>query len=212
MDTLALERQQKWFNWVLVLAIFTVVYNIIEGLVAMYFGLKNETLTLFGFGVDSFIETISALGVTQMVLRIKRNPDSHKGPFEVRALKITGWCFYALAVALTISAIYNLAQGHQPISTLAGTIIAGISILTMWALVRAKISLGKKLGSEPVIADAKCNLVCIYMSIILLISSGLWWLFKIPHVDSLGALALVYFSWKEGSESFQKAKGIDCCH
>lgn len=194
------------------LAILTVVYNLAEGLVATWFGIQEETLTLFGFGADSFIETISALGVAQMVFRIQRKPDSGKGPFEISALRITGWCFYGLSAILFVTAIISVIQGHQPLSTFIGLIIALISIVTMWALVYAKLKLGRKLDSAAVIADARCNMVCIYMSVVLLVSSLLWWLFEIPYVDAAGSLALVYFSIKEGKEAFDKAKGIaDCC-
>ena len=212
MDTLATTyKQDKLFSWALFLAVLTIVYNIGEGLVAIYFGLADETLTLFGFGADSFVETVSAIGVTQMVIRINKNPASGRGEFEILALKITGWCFYTLTVILTASAIFNVIEGHQPKSTVAGVIIAFVSIFTMWALIRAKISIGKKLDSAPIIADARCNQVCLYMSLVLLVSSGLWWLFKIPYIDALGTAGLVYFSIKEGREAFEKAKGIECC-
>lgn len=204
------EQTFKAYRWALFLAILTVLYNVAEGVVATYFGIKDETLTLFGFGLDSFVETISALGVTQMVLRIKKHPLSEKGRFEILALRITGGCFYALALILTASSILNVIEGHQPTSTTAGLIIALISILSMWLLIRAKIIQGKKLESAPIIADARCNQVCLYMSVILLVSSGLWYLWQIPYVDALGTLGLVYFSIKEGREAFQKAKGIDC--
>lgn len=206
----AREQLDRLYNWGLALAIITVIYNIAEGLVATYFGIQDETLTLFGFGLDSFVETVSALGVTQMFLRIKNNPGSNKGPFEIRALQITGWCFYVLAVILSASAIYNVIEGHQPTSTTAGVIIGFISILTMWLLIRAKISVGTKLDSAPIIADAKCNQVCLYMSVILLVASGLWELWEIPYIDALGTAGIVYFSIKEGREAFQKSRGIDC--
>ena len=205
------ENLRKLYSWALALAVITVVYNLAEGLVSIFFGMKGETLTLFGFGADSFVETISALGVTQMIIRIKMNPASNKGPFEILALKITGWCFYILAAFLTVSAIYNVVEGHQPKSTMAGIIIAGISILSMWALIYFKLSLGKKLNSAPIIADAKCSLVCLYMSLVLLVASALWWLFKIPYIDILGTAALIFFSVKEGREAFEKAEGIECC-
>ncbi len=204
------KQLDRLYNWALGLAIITVVYNIAEGLVATYFGIQDETLTLFGFGLDSFVETVSALGVTQMFLRIKNNPGSNKGPFEIRALQITGWCFYVLVVILSASAIYNVIKGHQPTSTTAGVIIGLISILTMWLLIRAKISVGTKLNSAPIIADAKCNQVCLYMSVILLVASGLWELWEIPYIDIVGTAGIVYFSIKEGREAFQKSRGIDC--
>jgi hypothetical protein len=50
------------------------------------------------------------------------------------------------------------------------------------------------------------------MSVVLLVSSLLWWLFEIAYVDIAGTLALVYFSVAEGREAFKKARGIqDCC-
>jgi len=205
------DRLQKLYSLALTLAIITVVYNLAEGLVSIFFGLKGETLTLFGFGADSFVETISALGVTQMVIRIKRNPASDKSKFEILALKITGWCFYALSLFLAVSAVFDVVEGHQPTSTLPGIIIAVLSLLSMWALYYFKISVGKKLNSAPIISDAKCSLVCLYMSVVLLVASALWWFFKIPYIDILGAAGLIYFSVNEGREAFEKAKGIECC-
>lgn len=206
-----LEHTDKLFSKALAFAVLTVVYNVIEGLVSVYFGHKEDTLALFGFGLDSFVETISALGIVQMILRIKRNPNSDKSSFEILSLKITGWCFYGLIAVLILSAANNIIRGTEPASTLPGIIIAGISILGMWALIYFKISIGKKLNSAPIIADAKCNQVCLYMSLVLLLSSGLWWLFKIPYVDILGTIGIIYFAYKEGKEAFAKAKGIECC-
>ncbi|MBR9921813.1 MAG: cation transporter [Bacteroidetes bacterium] len=211
MDTvLNKEDASKYFRWAMILAIGTVIYNFGEGLVSIFFGMKDETLALFGFGADSFIETISALGVVQMIVRIRRNPGSSRGPFEVRALRITGWCFYALTAILSAGAVISIIQGREPESTFVGLIVSSISIFTMWALIRAKIFVGEKLDSAPIIADARCNQVCLYMSIILLISSGLYYFFELPYVDALGSLALVWFCVKEGREAFDKAKGIEC--
>ncbi|MFA6922931.1 MAG: hypothetical protein WC223_01640 [Bacteroidales bacterium] len=82
------------------LSIFTVAYNIIEGLVSTYFGFVDDTLTLFGFGVDSFIEAISAIGIAYMILQIKRNAYNTKSRFEKTALRITGYSFYILSAGL----------------------------------------------------------------------------------------------------------------
>jgi divalent metal cation (Fe/Co/Zn/Cd) transporter len=206
------EQVRKLYSFALTLAIITVVYNLAEGLVSVFFSLRGETLTLFGFGADSFVETISALGVTQMIVRIKMNPDSDKGRFEILALKITGWCFYVLAGILAISAVFDVVEGHQPTSTVPGIIIALISILCMWALIYFKLSVGKKLNSAPIISDAKCSQVCLYMSLVLLAASALWYFFKIPYIDIVGTAGLIYFSVKEGHEAFEKAEGIEeCC-
>ena len=62
----------KWLNTALWLSIITIAYNIIEGLVSVYFGSTVDTLVLLGFGVDSFVEVISGIGILHMVLRMQR--------------------------------------------------------------------------------------------------------------------------------------------
>jgi divalent metal cation (Fe/Co/Zn/Cd) transporter len=200
----------KYWQYALWLAIFTIGYNLIEGLVSIAFGVQDEALTLFGFGVDSFIEVISGLGILMMVLRIRRNSDTPRSQFEQTALRITGTAFYLLAIGLAITAVYNVITGHKPTTTLPGLIIALVSIAIMWALVSGKRKVGRALNSSPILADANCTLVCIYMSLVLLAASLVYQLTGFGFVDSLGALGLIYFSVREGKESFEKAAGLEC--
>lgn len=194
------------------LAVFTIVYNIAEGLISTYLGFEDESLALFGFGSDSFIEVISGFGIAHMILRIQNHPNSKRDDFERIALRITGSAFYILVFGLVITSIYNIWTGHKPLTTFWGVVISIISILMMWILVVWKRSVGKQLNSAPILADANCTLVCVYMSIILLVSSGIYELFGIPYIDSIGTLGLSYFAFKEGQECFEKAKNDkNCC-
>lgn len=205
------ESQQKLYRQAFTLALITIFYNIIEGIVSTWLGAADETLALFGFGVDSFIETISGLGVAHMVLRIQRNPNTSRDAFEITALKTTGWSFYLLTAGLTITAAYNLYTGQKPETTFWGAVIATISIITMGALIWAKMHVGKALNSKPIIADAGCTRVCLYMSIVLLASSLAYELTGFAYIDAIGAVVLAWFSFKEGRECFEKAKGISTC-
>jgi len=200
----------RYWNYALWLAIFTILYNLAEGLISIFFGLSDETLTLFGFGVDSFIEVMSGIGIFAMVLRIRQNPDTDRSTFERTALRITGTSFYILVAGLAITAIYNIFVGHKPETTLPGLIISVISIAVMWALVASKRKVGRELNSMPILADANCTLVCIYMSLVLLASSLIYELTGFGFVDSLGAIGLIYFSYSEGKEAFEKAAGMEC--
>jgi divalent metal cation (Fe/Co/Zn/Cd) transporter len=193
------------------LAIFTIVYNIIEGLVATYFGYEDESLALFGFGLDSFIEAISGLGIAHMVLRIRFQPDGNRDKFEKTALRVTGVAFYLLAIGLTVSGCYNIWTGHKPETTFWGVIISLISILIMWVLIFGKIRMGTQLNSEAILADARCTKVCIYMSVVLLATSAVYEITKIPYIDAIGTLGLAYFSFTEGKECFEKARGNEHC-
>lgn len=209
-STTAQLSLDKYWRYALWLALFTIGYNLLEGLVSVYFGAQDEALTLFGFGIDSFIEVLSGVGILAMVLRIRRHPDTDRSQFERTALRITGSAFYLLALGLGVTAIYNLVTAHKPTTTLPGLIISLISIAMMWALVQSKRRVGHALNSAPILADANCTLVCIYMSIVLLIASVVYQLTGFGLVDSLGALGLIYFSISEGKESFEKAAGLEC--
>ena len=211
MATLTQSTTNKYWTYALWLALFTIFYNLAEGLISVFFGLSDETLTLFGFGVDSFIEVMSGIGILAMVLRIRQHPDTSRSQFERSALRVTGLSFYLLAMGLGLTAIYNLFTDHKPTTTLPGLIISLVSIAVMWALVLGKRKVGRTLNSSPILADANCTMVCIYMSAVLLASSLIYQLTGFVFVDSIGALGLIYFSYSEGKESFEKAEGIDDC-
>ena len=189
-----------------ILSLYTIFYNVIEGLVAMILGYSDETLALFGFGIDSFIEVMSGLGIVVMVTRIRKNPDSERSRFEVTALKVTGTSFYLLSIGLLVGIIVNIINRHKPETTIWGVIIAIVSILVMVWLMRAKMSTGKALHSEPIKADANCTKVCVYMSVVLLLSSLIYELTGFAYADSIGAAGLIYFSFTEGREAFEKAR------
>ena len=193
------------------LAMFTILYNIAEGLISIYIGYSDDSLTLFGFGADSFIEVISGLGIAHMVLRIQRQPTIHRDNFERTALTITGYSFYILVIGLIGTSLYNLWMGKAPETTLWGVIISIISIAVMWALVYSKTKVGKRLNSDAILADAECTKVCISMSVILLITSGVYELTKFAFIDTVGTLGLAYLSFKEGRECFEKVKKNSLC-
>jgi len=210
MELINEQQRYKKAYW---LSIFTIFYNIAEGIISMFLGYQDETLSLFGFGVDSFIEVMSGIGIAVMILRIRHNPKSNKSPFETKALKITGIAFYLLSVGLLAGIVINLINNHKPENTLWGVIISLVSIAVMVWLMNAKKSIGKKLNSDPIIADANCTKVCVYMSLVLLASSLIYELTGFAYADVIGAAGLIYFSVSEGKEAFEKAKGKECsCH
>lgn len=202
---------KKLYNQVLYLSLFTIGYNVLEGLVSMFFGYKDETLSLFGFGIDSFIEVISGIGILQMVLRIRKNPDNPVNTSEVTALKITGYSFYGLSLGLLAGGIVSVIQHHKPVTTFWGIVISLISIVVMLGLAIAKFRTGKKLDSAPVIADANCTKVCIYMSVVLLAASLIYELTGFAYADVIGAAGLIWFSVSEGHEALEKADELILC-
>jgi len=202
--------RHKLYMQAFLLSLFTIFYNVAEGLVSMYLGYQDETLALFGFGADSFIEMLSGMGIAVMIIRIKRNQQVEKSVFERTALRITGFAFYLLALGLLAGIIFTILNKHKPETTLWGVVISVISILVMIWLMAAKKRIGRKLQSDPIIADANCTKVCIYMSVVLLLSSLIYEVTGFAYADVIGTAGLIYFSFTEGKEAFEKAKGKEC--
>lgn len=188
------------------LALITIFYNIAEGLISIFFGLGDESMSLFGFGLDSFVEVVSGIGIWHMIRRVRRNGGEHLDRFEQRALRITGTAFYVLTLGLAITSMMDLVRGHRPVSTFWGTVISLVSIASMWALIRAKVSVGKKLNSQAILADAACTRVCLQLSVVLLIASAGFTLTNVGGLDSIGALVIGGLCFREGKEAFEKAR------
>ncbi|OGC43552.1 hypothetical protein A2Y85_07605 [candidate division WOR-3 bacterium RBG_13_43_14] len=215
------QNLNKLWDIALLLAVITVFYNMLEGLVSVFFGISDETLSLFGFGLDSFIEVMSGIGIWHMIIRIKRshnydgplqsNIQAKRDAFEKTALRITGISFCILTVGLILTVIYNIITNHKPETTFWGIVISLISIVTMVILMTVKIRVGRQLKSDAIIADAHCTKTCIYLSIILLVASVLYEIFKIGYIDSVGAIGIAFYAYKEGKEAMDKAKGKQCC-
>jgi hypothetical protein len=207
---------KKLIQTAFVLSIITIVYNVAEGLVSVFFGISDESLALFGFGTDSFVEVISGVGIMHMVVRMKRagiNDVSSQDKFERQALKITGTAFYILTGGLVAGAILQVVSKSEPHTTVAGIVISIISLLTMFVLMRLKLETGKKLHSDAVIADANCTRTCFYLSFVLLFSSLAYELFSIGWFDTLGSLAIAWFAFSEGREAFEKSRSETlACH
>jgi len=202
----------KNYRIALILAYLTIIYNIAEGIISIYFGLHDNTIALFGFGLDSFVEVLSGFGVWYMIKRIMKNGnEDNKSDFEITALKITGVAFYLLSAGLLITAGINIYYGNKPETTFWGVVISSVSLLIMWIMIIYKIKVGKELNSKAIIADANCSKACMYLSVSLLISSFLYETTGVDWIDSLGAIAIAIFSFREARESFEKTASKNCC-
>ncbi|PKP35641.1 MAG: hypothetical protein CVU00_01505 [Bacteroidetes bacterium HGW-Bacteroidetes-17] len=206
-------QESRLIKTAFILAIVTITYNILEGLVSIYYGMEDETLALLGFGVDSFVEVISGIGILHLVWRMKYSAVSRRDQFERQALKITGFAFYLLTAGLIVGAVFNIINDIKPDTTIVGIIISSISILTMYVLMTFKLKVGKALNSDAIIADANCTKTCFYLSFILLASSLLYELTGIGYIDIAGSLGVAWFAFKEGKEAFDKSKSesLSCC-
>lgn len=206
---MTLERLYKQAT---LLALITIGYNLLEGLISVWLGLADDTIALFGFGADSFVEVISGIGIWHMLRRLGASScQTTRDAFEQRALRITGAAFYLLTTGLVVTATLNLWQGHAPETTFWGIVVSLVSIVSMWLLIRAKVRVGTALQSDAILADAACTRTCLQLSVVLLVASAGYELTGIALFDSLGSLLIAWLSWREGREAFGKAAGKSCC-
>lgn len=194
-----------------ILAVLTIAYNILEGVASVYFGVDDDALSLLGFGLDSFVEVVSGIGVWHMIRRIRKDPASGTDRFERTALRITGSAFYVLSAGLIAAAALNVYRGLMPETTFWGIVIALISIAAMGLLIRYKTRVGRQIRSEAILADAQCSRVCLWLSWVLLAASAGYELTGIGGIDAAGAVVIAAISYREGREAFAKAAGESCC-
>ncbi len=194
-----------------ILAVLTIAYNILEGAASVYFGVDDDALSLLGFGLDSFVEVVSGIGVWHMIRRIRKDPASGTDRFERSALRITGSAFYVLSAGLIATAALNVYRGMMPETTFWGIVIALISISAMGLLIRYKTRVGRQIRSEAILADAQCSRVCLWLSWVLLAASAGYELTGIGGIDAAGAVVIAAISYREGREAFAKAAGESCC-
>jgi len=183
----------------------TIIYTSVEAFVALISGTLACSIALVGFGLDSAIEVTSGLA---SLYRLKTDgKDLHRNA-EMLSLKITGWCFIALAAYVGFEAISGLITHEEPSRSIPGLILAAVSVFFMPWLARAKKAVANKLGSRALLTDSKQALFCSYLSAILLIGLVLnatlhWW-----WADSVAALVMVPMMAREGVLALQ---GHSCC-
>jgi divalent metal cation (Fe/Co/Zn/Cd) transporter len=188
---------------------FTIAWNALEGLIAIVAGLAAGSISLVGFGIDSFIEVVS--GAT-LLWRISVDADvTGRERNEKRALKIVGVCFLGLASYIVYESVLDLWSRRAPEHSIPGIVLACMSLVVMPVLSRAKRKVGHALASAAMHADAKQAEFCTYLSAILLVGLllnamfGLWW------ADPAAALIMVPVIAKEGIEALQGKACDDCC-
>ena len=189
---------------------FTIAWNSLEGLVAVIAGAFAGSISLVGFGFDSFIEVTS--GAT-LLWRMSVDADAKSRERNERlSIRIVGVCFVVLAAYVTYEAISDLFDRKPPEHSVPGIVLACVSLIVMPVLSRAKKRVGNELGSAAMKADAKQTDFCVYLSAILLgglllnAVFGLWW------ADPVAALIMVPIIAKEGFEGIRGGVCDVCQH
>jgi len=206
METTAAGRHRRalWLSY------FTVLYNILEGLLSLIAGALAGSIALIGFGLDSFIESLSG-GV--MIWRFSmhgRVSPAEEERIEQTAVKLVGATFFILGTYVLWESVEKLYFMEEPDPSFFGVIIALISLIVMPMLYLMKNRTGKSINSRSLIADSKQTLACMFMSAALLAGLGGNYLFGWWWADPVAGLIIVGFLFREGYEAFIEKKLCSC--
>lgn len=200
---------RNWAKIGLWLVATTLFYNVIEALIALWFGVEAESIALFGFGLDSLIECAAASVMLWHLRQAARGVDEATlKRSEHRVHQFVGGTFIALATYVAIQSGRTLWLREIPEESLIGIILASASLLIMPLVSWGKLRAAREIGSPALRAEAKETLACSYLSLVLLLglaanaAAGWWW------ADPLAALLMIPWLLKEGIEGL---RGEGCC-
>jgi divalent metal cation (Fe/Co/Zn/Cd) transporter len=199
--------QSRWHRRALVLAWVTVGYNLLEGGISIAFGVADDSVALWGFGLDSLVEVASALVV---LWRLRGDLRAKATERERRATLAIGGLFLLLAAIVTWGSVAQLVQRRHPDTTLPGMVIAALSLSFMVFLWRSKLRVARELDSAALASDAACSLACIQLSTVLFAGSLLYWaLPALGWVDAAAGLGLAVLIAREGIQGIGAARRPD---
>ena len=186
------------------LSYFTVGYNILEGMISIFAGVLAGSIALVGFGLDSFIESLSG-GV--MIWRFGKQDIVSKDEeerIEKKATTFVAYSFFILGIYVLYESVKKLYFEEIPSPSLIGIIIAVVSSIVMPILYMIKYQTGKSLKSKSLIADSKETLTCAFLSVALLLGLGLNYLYGFWQADPIVGLIIVIFLIREGYETLKE--------
>lgn len=190
----------------ILLEIAVILYNLLEGTIAITAGLLAGSVALVGFGLDSAIEVSASIAV---LTHLWLNRDDEALDWERRVAMFVGVTLLLLAAYVGVQAVYDLVSASEPDESYLGIGIAALSLLIMPFVSRKEHALSHELGSRSLEAESRETLMCTYLSAALLLGLGAnallgWW-----WADPVAALFIVVFLVKEGWEALTRQEL--CC-
>ncbi|MDP9820329.1 divalent metal cation (Fe/Co/Zn/Cd) transporter [Nocardioides massiliensis] len=200
-DTLTADDRARLGRRAQLLAGTSVVYNVVEAVIAVMAGLAAGSVALVGFGLDSAVEVSSGLIILWQFRH--RMPEAR----ERQALRLMAISFFALAAYVAFESVRALVTGHDPETSRVGIGLAVASLAIMPFLSWAQRRTGRALGSNAVVADSTQTLLCTYLSAVLLagllLNAALGW----SWADPVAGLVIAAVAAREGREAW---KGESC--
>jgi divalent metal cation (Fe/Co/Zn/Cd) transporter len=192
------------------LSYFTVGYNVVECALAILAGSWSGSIALVGFGLDSFVESLSGGVMIWRFARHDRLSPEEEERLEGRAIRIVGWTFLVLGAYVLYESGHKLLFREVPAPSLLGIVIALASIIIMPVLFYLKYRTGQAMGSASLMADSKQTLACALLSVALLVGLGLNYLYGVWQADPVIGLIIVALLLREGYRTLKEERLCSC--
>jgi divalent metal cation (Fe/Co/Zn/Cd) transporter len=187
----------------------TIGWNAAEGVVAVVAGTLAGSVSLVGFGLDSGIEVSAAV-----ILAWRLGKERQAGcmaDFDRRATRLIAVSFALLAAYVGVESVRDLIGRHEPETSIVGIILAGLSLVVMPLLARAKRRLAPVLGSRAAASEANQTSLCALLSAVLLVGLGLnavlgWW-----WADPVAGLLIASLAGTEAVRTWKAEALADTC-
>jgi len=197
---MSLNLRKKAF----ILSVFTVCYNIFEGVISIVAGILSNSVALKGFGIDSFIESISGAVMIWRFKKQDRITSEEEERVERIAQKLVAISFFILSAYILYESVSKLYFKEITEPSVLGLIIIIMSIITMPVLYYLKNKTGKSLGSKSLVADAKETLACLFLSIAVLLGILLNFFFGFWQADPIAAILIAVYLIVEGIRTLRE--------
>lgn len=198
------KKRLKKARW---LELGTIAYNLIEASVTITVGFLHGSSALVSFGLDATVEAVSA---SMLLWRIS---SEEKGRDEETLNRRKTWSFVTLGIVFLVLACFIvfdavnklLAQEESGFSITAVVILC-ISLVVNPFLAYFKHRSGKQIDSKALVMDSREQIICLYMTVVVLAGilltkwQGWWW------ADPLAALLIVPYVLWQSWVAFQEAR------
>lgn len=201
VSTLTAQETERLTRRGLRLAQFTVAYNVVEGVIAIAAGITAGVVSLIGFGLDSGIESATAVLVGIRLAARLRHGEADKDK-ERRTLRFVAITFFALAAYVVVAGIRDLILGTNPETSPVGIGLLIASCIVMPVLAAVKKRVGTHLGDNLILADAAETKICLLLSVSTLIGMILFALTGAAWIDPIAGFVIAVFAINEGREAW----------
>ena len=193
-------------KWARFLLLVTILYNFVEGVVALWSGIAAGSIALVFFGADSYIEVAAA---SLVLWRLGIEDGEYAEVIEQRVVRFIGWTFLALSAAIVFQSAWALSQQSGADESLVGIGLAIASVTLMPLVAVCKLQVAARGNLQSIAIEAKETIACSALSLTLLVglvanaALGWWWL------DAVTAMMLLPWLLREGMEGI---RGEACHH